>query len=91
MSSTAKKIFKILIPVEGKDGKTHWIRVGTAFPNRDDSINLYIDAYPAMGNKLQLRELDEEDLRRRDGDASRGRGELRAVAGGAAADRDLPF
>ena len=63
-----KKMFKILCPIERKDGKTHWMRVGTAFPNKDESVNLYLDVLPA-NLKLQLRELTEEDLRDRDGRA----------------------
>lgn len=57
-----KRMFKVLCPVERKDGSTHWMRVGTGFPNRDQSINLYLDVLPA-NQKLQLREMDDEDLR----------------------------
>lgn len=57
-----KKMFKILTPVE-RNGVTHWTKLGVGFPNKDDSINLYLDGFPANG-KLQLREVDEEDLRR---------------------------
>jgi len=92
-SMTARKIFKVLCPVE-RNGKTHWLRVGSAFPNKDDSINLYLDALP-VNQKLQIRELDEDDLRDRDGVARR-RGEPRSGglsadgAAGASSD-DLPF
>src|SRR5688500_17461275 len=64
ISSLAQKMFKVIVPIERKDGKTHWLRVGTAFPNRDESINLYLDVMP-MDKKLQIRELDEDDLRGR--------------------------
>jgi hypothetical protein len=86
-----KKMFKVLCPIEKKDGKggTYWIRVGSAFPNRDQSINLYLDVLPQNG-RLQLRELDEEDLRersgRRGGDRDR---DLPAVK--PANDEQLPF
>lgn len=53
------KMKKVLCPVEGKNGKTYWMRVGTGFNNRDGSINLYLDAYPANG-KLQIREYDDD-------------------------------
>ncbi len=88
----ARKVFKILCPIERKDGTTFWLRVGTAFPNRDQSINLYLDVLPA-NQKLQLRELDEEDLRERDGTAPRRRGPLRTVAPSpdGTASNDLPF
>ncbi|MEZ4403904.1 MAG: hypothetical protein R3B06_28025 [Kofleriaceae bacterium] len=74
-------MFKVLCPVERKDGSTYWMRVGTGFPNKDQSINLYLDALPA-NQKLQLREMDEEDLqvrggkRRDDGAPARSRDEL---------------
>ena len=64
------RMFKVLCPIERKDGATHWIRVGSAFANKDESLNLYLDVLPA-NLKLQVRELDEEDLqprgRRREG------------------------
>ncbi|MCE9574841.1 MAG: hypothetical protein K8W52_16950 [Deltaproteobacteria bacterium] len=88
----SRKIFKILCPIERKDGTTFWLRVGTAFPNRDQSINLYLDVLPA-NQKLQLRELDEEDLRERDSASSKRRGGMRAIASptDGAANNDLPF
>jgi hypothetical protein len=43
----------------------YWMRLGSAFTNRDDSLNIYLDALP-KSFQLQLRELDEEDLRRRE-------------------------
>ena len=64
-----KKQYKILITVPKKGGGTYWMRVGAGFTNRDNSINLVIDAMPAPQEqcyKLQLRELDAEDLRRRE-------------------------
>lgn len=56
------RMFKVLCPIERKDGTTFWLRVGSGFPNKDQSVNLYLDVLPANG-KLQLRELDEEDLK----------------------------
>jgi hypothetical protein len=70
-SGNRPRMFKVLCPIEKKDGGgTHWMRVGTAFPNKDQSINLYLDAIPVGHNKLQLREMDDEDFnrgKRRDG------------------------
>lgn len=57
-----KKMFKVLVPITKKDGTTFWMRIGTAFPNKDDSINLYLDVLPLEG-KLQLRAMDERDFR----------------------------
>ena len=58
MDSTKRK--KVLCPME-KNGKTFWLRIGTAFINADGSTNVYLDAYPTNG-KLQIRELDDRDL-----------------------------
>ena len=66
------KMYKVMFPVDGPDGKaTHWLRLGTAFTNKDESLNAYIESLPVSvfsGKqlKLQIRELSEEDLRRRD-------------------------
>jgi hypothetical protein len=57
------KMLKVISAVEGKDGKTsHWNRIGTAFINRDESINVYLECFPRSGT-LQIRELDERDKR----------------------------
>lgn len=53
-------ILKVLSPVEGKNGKTFWMRIGSAFINRDGSTNVYLNAYPTSG-KLHIRELDDRD------------------------------
>lgn len=55
------RMFKVLSPIERKDHTTFWMRVGTGYANKDNSVNLYLDALPT-NQKLQLRELDEEDL-----------------------------
>lgn len=60
-----KRMFKVLCPVPKKDGGTWWMRLGSAFTNKDDSINVYLDAIPKDG-KFQLRELDENELRERE-------------------------
>ena len=45
-TSGAKRMMKVLCPIEkeGEQKKTYWIRCGTAFWNRDQSINLYLPA-----------------------------------------------
>jgi hypothetical protein len=60
-----KRMFKVISPIERKDGSTYWMRVGSGFANKDDSINIYLDAMP-KDMKLQLRELTEEELRERE-------------------------
>jgi len=83
MEGNRPRGFKIIVPIEKKDGSTYWLRVGSAYPNKDNSINLYLDAMPVGNNKLQLRELTEEDFQKR-----RPGGELPLAAGRAT---DLPF
>ena len=53
---TRKK--RVLCPVTGKDGKTHWMRMGFAYLNRDNSINVYLDGLPVNG-RLQVRDWEE--------------------------------
>ena len=66
-SAGPRKMFKVLCPIDKKEGNgsTHWIRVGTAFVNRDQSINVFLDVLPQNG-RLQVREFDEDELRERD-------------------------
>jgi hypothetical protein len=56
-------MLKVLCPVEGRNGKTFWIRIGNAFVNRDGSTNVYLNAYPASG-KLQIRAIDDHPASR---------------------------
>ncbi len=43
-----------------RQGKTYWMRIGSAYTNVDGSTNVYLDAFPANG-KLQIREFNERD------------------------------
>lgn len=66
-----KRMYKVIAPMEGKDGARWWMRCGSGYTNKDDSINLYLNALPFARNEkgeltLQIRELTEEDLRARD-------------------------
>ena len=66
-----KQIFKVITPIEKRGGGHYWMKVGSAYRNKDNSINVYLDAIPKGPNlQFQLRELDEEDLRRREAYAS---------------------
>ena len=62
MDSTRRK--KVLCPLNGKNGKTYWMKIGSAWINNDGSTNVYLDALPS-NNKLQIRDLDEKDLKPR--------------------------
>jgi hypothetical protein len=50
-----KKSLAVFAVVE-RDRRTHWVRIGAAFANRDGSINLFLDAFPIGTNRLQVRE-----------------------------------
>jgi len=41
--------------VEGKEGKSRWVKIGAAFTNKDGSMNVFLDALPCDG-KVQIRE-----------------------------------
>lgn len=66
-----KRMFKVITPIDRRDGGKFWMRLGTAYVNKDNSINVYIDAIPLVPSKdgqgvtLQLRELTDEELRER--------------------------
>jgi len=87
-------MFKVLSAIEKRDGGTFWMRVGSGFTNRDNSVNIYLDVLPKTF-QFQLRELDEEDLRRRDPQRA-GAGGLPPGAGdvpqaGGSTEAGLPF
>ena len=51
--------FNIIERGEGAKKKRIWSRIGSAFHNRDGSINIYLDSLP-LGGKVQIREDDRE-------------------------------
>lgn len=53
-----KEIYTI-IKSDNPDYKDRWVRIGTAFVNKDGSINCFLDAYPANG-KLHIRDKKEK-------------------------------
>lgn len=61
MSDKKPKGVFVIIEREGRE-KSYWMRVGTAFVNRDDSLNLFLDALP-VGNKLHVRDIKEREDR----------------------------
>ena len=79
---------KVLCPIEGKGGKTYWRWFGTAYVNKDNSINLYLDGLPVNG-KLHVRDWEDDDEygRRREGGAGAATQPfaLRSVPGGGGA------
>ncbi len=65
--SEGKRMYKVVCPVKMKDGGTYWMRLGSGFENKDNSINLILNAFPCGQEevKLQIREMTEADLRER--------------------------
>lgn len=59
--------------IDRGEGKTFWVRVGTAFENRDGSENVYLDALP-IGGRLQIREYQDDDREGAQSGASGGQG-----------------
>ena len=53
-----KKPLAVFAVIDRKEaGKpTIWLRIGAAFPNRDGSLTLLLDAFPIGTNRLQVRE-----------------------------------
>jgi hypothetical protein len=61
---TNSKMFKVLCPMESKSGHKWWMRMGSGFRNKDESINVYLDAIPTHAPfTLQLREFTDEDMK----------------------------
>jgi hypothetical protein len=64
-----KRMFKVISPIDKRDGGKWWLRCGTAYVNKDNSINVYLEALPLVHQKdgrgvtLQLREYTEQELR----------------------------
>lgn len=44
----------------GGDAKNLWLRIGIAFPNRDRSLNVLLDAVPVNG-RLHIRESAQDE------------------------------
>jgi hypothetical protein len=83
-----KKSFKVLAAIPKRDGGTYWMRCGNGYTNKDESINVYLDAMPKE-MKFQLREFDEEDLRKREAFRSTHPGAA-ATAAPPSGDADAP-
>jgi len=60
METETKNLQAVYTVIKKADGKDLWLRVGSAFPNRDGSMNVFLDAMPVNG-KLQIREYQPRD------------------------------
>jgi len=52
--------FKVAYVITERGDKTYWNRIGVAFPNKDGSINVKLDALPTSG-QLQIRDYEPRD------------------------------
>jgi hypothetical protein len=59
--AAGKRPLGVFAVVDRENRPSIWIRVGSAFPNRDGSTNLMLDAFPIGTNKLQIREVRWEE------------------------------
>jgi len=59
---TATRQHKVVytIVTRQRDGRKFWLRIGAAFPNRDGSLNVQLDAMPTNG-QLQIRDYQPFD------------------------------
>ena len=55
---TAKDVFTIS-ETGNQENPNRWVRVGVAFVNKDDSLNVVLDAVPVNG-KLHIRDRKEK-------------------------------
>lgn len=58
MGEQPKVVYNIID--DGKGGSARWIRIGSAFINKDGSINALLDVYPRDG-KIHIRDKRPED------------------------------
>lgn len=60
-----KVVYTIVERGSGVDRKTFWVRIGSAFVNRDQSLNVKLDAHPTNG-ALHIRDYVPFEDRKRD-------------------------
>jgi hypothetical protein len=54
-TKTMKDVYAIYESKNDGRDRARWVRVGVAFPNRDGSLNVLLDALPLSG-RLQIRD-----------------------------------
>jgi hypothetical protein len=57
--SKPRKAVYTIINREGVE-RGYWLRLGTAFINRDDSLTVYLNALP-VNNRLHIRDVDNSN------------------------------
>ena len=56
---TKSKPKAVYVIRDGKNGDSYWTRIGSAFVNVDGSLNVLLDALPAIDGKLHIRDQKE--------------------------------
>ncbi len=55
--TSGRKPLAVYAIIERREGqKPYWMCIGSAFTNRDGSLSVLLDAYPAGAHRLQIRE-----------------------------------
>jgi hypothetical protein len=60
MENNFRRARAVYAIVPKADGRDVWLRVGSAFENRDGSTSILLDAVP-VGGKLQIRDYQPRD------------------------------
>jgi hypothetical protein len=61
METETKRLKAVYTVIQKSDGKDLWLRIGSAFSNRDGSTSVLLDAMPTNG-KLQIRDYQPRDV-----------------------------
>ena len=61
MENGSRKVRAVYAVVPKTEGRDVWLRVGSAFENRDGSTTVLLDAVP-IGGKLQIRDYQPRDV-----------------------------
>lgn len=66
VNSERKEVFTIIDKVDarGEQAKGWWVRIGTAFVNKDGSLNVKLDALPVNGTMHIRDRTEHEDAER---------------------------
>lgn len=61
MSNSNRKDIWYIKPSKTEGGKAFWLKIGTAFVNKDNSLNLKFDVVPPSMENIQVREQTERE------------------------------
>ena len=61
MENNSRRPRAVYAVVPKQEGKDVWLRVGSAFENRDGSTTVLLDAVP-IGGRLQIRDYQPRDV-----------------------------